>query len=314
MQRKSGWHVYSLVLRILLLPLPPALTSCGNSTQQQSLRTPAFSLNNSEDESLFDYQIGPKWDKIIVDPSQQEGTHSVVTRTANATARLTVMFTTATGFIIGEKAGRVLIATNHHVIEDQNFCDETKVSFESLGVHRLRCDEVILTDTTLDLTIFTLKGLEPKAQEKLLASALPLSKLGPVKGQPLLTIGYGFAGNDDGELMIDQGHDCKTYSKDGEIRYMNDPDILNPGPHKTWVFATGCDVSHGDSGSAVVNRNTGEVVGILSTGKFPKIASVRSPDFLNKIYDSDSNDVWTEMTYVVPFSKILEQFSSLLEP
>jgi len=52
-------------------------------------------------------------------------------------------------------------------------------------------------------------------------------------------------------------------------------------------------------------------VGLLSTGKIPKIASVRSAEFLQKMFDGSTEDVWSELTYVVPFSKILENVDTL---
>ena len=308
MQRKM---ICSLRVVSPLLALISLISSCGKSTQTQSLRTPAFRLNQSDENTIFDYQIGPTWDKAEVTLNLLSDQNPVLLKTAQATAKLTVMFSTGTGFVVGEKNGQVMLATNHHVIEDQKFCDETKVAFEILDIKRVRCDKVIVTNTDLDLTIFTIKGLTADATSKLLATALPLSKGGPQKGQNLLTLGYGFAGNDSGKLMVDQGDDCKIYSKDDEMRYMADPDVVNPGPYKTWLFAAGCDVSHGDSGSAVVDRNTGEVIGILSTGKIPKVAKVRSAEFLQKIFSGSTEDVWTELTYVVPFSKILENVETL---
>ncbi len=290
---------------LLVLALLP-LSSCGNSSQTRSIRTSAVSLNDSSVDQIKDYQIGATWDKTQVTPELLSKSNPSLQRAAKATAKVTVMFSPATGFVIGEKDGKILMATNHHVIEDQAFCDETKVTFEILKIRGLSCDKVIVTDTTLDLTLFTVKGVNTADKAKLLDVALPISKKTPQKGQNLLTVGYGFAGNDDGRLMVDQGNDCKTFSKDGDVRFLADPDTVNPGPYKTWVFATGCDVSHGDSGSALVDRTTGEVVGLLSTGKIPKIEMVRSPEYLKTMFDTDNDNVWTELTYVVPFAKIVE--------
>ncbi len=296
------------LLALALLPL----SSCGNSSQTRSIRTSAINLNDTQDHSVLDYQLGATWDKTQVTPELLSKSNPSLQRAAKATAKVTVMFSPATGFVIGVKNGQVLMATNHHVIEDQAFCDETKVSFEILKIRGLSCDKVIATDTTLDLTLFTVKGLNSADKAKLLDVALPISKVNPKKGQNLLTVGYGFAGNDDSRLMVDQGIDCKTYSKDGDVRLLADPDTVNPGPYKTWVFATGCDVSHGDSGSALVDRTTGEVVGLLSTGKIPKIESARSPEYLKTMFDTNSDSIWSELTYVVPFAKIVESHGDAL--
>lgn len=292
-------------LSITLLSL--SFYSCGKPTYHHSLRTAALQFGESEPNPILDYQIGPTWDKSEVTRDLLTVSNSALVRTAQATAKLTVMFSTSTGFVVGHQDDQVMLATNHHVIQSQKFCDETKVAFDVLNIKRLHCDKVILTDTELDLTLFTIKGLSEQDHKKLLAVALPLSKQDPQKGQNLITIGYGFAANKESRLMVDQGPDCKTYSSDNEIRFMSDPDVLNPGPNKTWVFAVGCDVSHGDSGSAVVDTKTGKVVGLISTGKIPKTADVRSSDFLRKIFTDDLEAVWSELTYVVPFSKIVQK-------
>jgi hypothetical protein len=62
----------------------------------------------------------------------------------------------------------------------------------------------------------------------------------------------------------------------------------------------------GDSGSAVVDRLSGDIIGILSSGKHPKVSKVRQSKYLTKIFDESSDDVWEELTFFVPASKILE--------
>jgi hypothetical protein len=164
-----------------------------------------------------------------------------------------------------------------------------------------------VTNTDLDLTIFTLSGVNEQSKKELLKVAKSFDTSAPVKGENLLTIGYGVAGNSSQRnLMSGQDSDCKTFSPDGEVRFMPDPDELNPGPYETWMFATGCDVSHGDSGSALVDRTTGAVRGILSTGKIPKSEVVRDAAFLERIFAESDEAVWKELTYAVPASQIVE--------
>src|SRR5690606_7562892 len=95
------------------------------------------------------------------------------------------------------------------------------------------------------------------------------------KGQKLLTIGHGVANNEDQKLVANQDDDCIVYSEGNDIRFMADPDDLNPGDYSVWSFANGCDVSHGDSGSAMVDRLTGDIVGIIWTGRIPKDKKVQ---------------------------------------
>jgi hypothetical protein len=95
---------------------------------------------------------------------------------------------------------------------------------------------------------------------------------------------------------------------------MGDPDDLNPGPNKVWSFANGCDVSHGDSGSAMFNRNTGEIVGLIWTGRIPKDASVQKSDYLREILDeNNSKEIWQQLSYAVPAEKIKDVLTQELE-
>ena len=205
------------------------------------------------------------------------------------------------------------MATNHHVIEDQSACNQARLTFALLGISSGRCDKVLATTTDLDLTIFSVKGLAAEEIQEILAVSQTFANVLPKKGAMLLTIGYGSAGNPgQRSLMATQDSDCKTFSEDGDIRFLADPDQLNPGPYKSWMFASGCDVSHGDSGSAFVDRTSGEIVGIVSTGKIPKNEKVRDAAYLRNIFDTSSEDVWSELTYVVPASKITEFLADVM--
>ncbi len=71
-------------------------------------------------------------------------------------------------------------------------------------------------------------------------------------------------------------------------------------------MAVGCDASHGDSGSALVDRKTGEAVGLLWTTKTPKKSEVQTKEGLGAIFDGTADGLWTELTYAVPMSAILK--------
>ncbi|MEY4630099.1 MAG: Trypsin-like peptidase domain [Pseudomonadota bacterium] len=289
-----------------LIALPFVAACGGEFRESRSIRQIPSEIMSGM-AGVLDYQIGPNWGKTVVTRESLAKETPAFQRAAKATARVRLGFGGATAFVIGEKNGETIMATNHHVIEDQSTCDGAKISFEMLDIRDLRCDQVVNTNTDLDLTIFTLKGVTAAQQAELRKVAKSFDDNETRKGMELLTIGYGVAGNDgQRNLMSGQDAECKTFSPDGEVRYMADPDQFNPGPYKTWMFATGCDVSHGDSGSALVDRKTGAVVGILSTGKIPKNKVVRDQSFLDRIFADASEEVWQELTYAVPASKIVE--------
>lgn len=300
----------------LLIPMSVAvlfvLGACGQ-TSSRSLRDLSL-LKAGKIKGISDYQIGTEWGKKIVKKDGLDSQSQVFQKLAKGTAKLGFGFGGATGFAIGEKDGAVVLATNHHVIGGAKDCKNANISFEMLGMSRLKCDKILVTSTDLDLTIFTVSGANAEAKAKILEVATPFDSAPSKKGTELLTIGYGIAGGNDSQknMMAGQDSDCKTFSPDGEMRFMADPDELNPGPHKTWMFATGCDVSHGDSGSALVERRTGKIVGILSTGKIPKSPKVREAEYLTQIFDEASEDVWKELTFAVPSDKIIEVVGSYL--
>ena len=132
-------------------------------------------------------------------------------------------------------------------------------------------------------------------------------------GKELLTIGFGVANNPIRRIVGTMDSDCKVFSEQGDYRFMADPDVLNPGPYKAWSFALGCDVSHGDSGSAIVDRENGKVVGIIWTGKIPKDSKVQDSDYLTQVLEENSPEIWTELNYAVPASKIREVLQNIID-
>lgn len=280
-----------------------SLASCGG-TSSSSIRD-LSQLKN--DRGILDYQIGPNWGKKVVSLNSIASENAAFQRAAKSTARVNLGLGGATGFVLGERNGELVFATNHHVIGDARGCARATVSFELLGVKGLKCKEILFSSTDLDLTLFNVKSISQEDTDKLLQVARSFDSAEPVKGTPIVTVGYGTAGNSgQKDLMATNDSDCKVFSPDGEARYMKDPDEFNPGPFMTWLFATGCDVSHGDSGSAMVHADNGNVIGIVSTGKIPKNPKVREASYLEKIYEESSEEVWSELTYVVPASKIVE--------
>src|SRR5690606_2483014 len=95
------------------------------------------------------------------------------------------------------------------------------------------------------------------------------------------------------------------------FRFMADPDTINPGPYRAWSFAHGCDISHGDSGSAFFSRESGEMIGIVWTAATPKDPLIRTRDYLDSLRPTDEA-IWTKLGYTVPALKIGEFLKSIL--
>jgi len=73
----------------------------------------------------------------------------------------------------------------------------------------------------------------------------------------------------------------------------------------TWAFAVGCDASDGDSGSPIVTRDTGDIIGIL-WGAAPKTPIVQSSQSLDNMIKENSPAIWKDLNYAVPAVKIKE--------
>jgi hypothetical protein len=252
---------------------------------------------------IADYQMGSEWGKKQVRTSTLDGASNAFVRAAYATAYLPVG---GTGFYLGKFGGAHVIATNHHVCPTAADCVGDQAQFRLLA-KQYKITKLLITMANVDLSLIEIEV--PAADEA------TLSKVGRnfsfkkdvYQGEPLLTIGFGIGGNPNNYMMANQDSDCVVYSKSGEYRHMADPDDLNPADYRAWSFAHACDISHGDSGSAMVDRNTGEVMGIVWTGRIPKKKKVQDSNFLKRLLATPNDaDVWGELSYAVPAVKIAE--------
>ncbi len=247
-----------------------------------------------------DYQIGSEFGKHAVTPQELAQASAEFQRTAKATAHVAG----ATGFFLGKFNGELVMATNHHVVPKPLLCRGKSVEFKQLGI-RTECERALGSWPEIDLALFTIRVEDPKKREALLAVARNFSYEVPVrKGTALMTLGFGVAANPRDELMANQDSDCRVFSNDSDFRLMGDPDQYNPGDYKAWSFAIGCEVSHGDSGSAIVDRGTGEIIGIVWTGAIPKKGEVQNSRRLKKWFKDNDPRIWEELTFAVPSPKI----------
>jgi S1-C subfamily serine protease len=234
-------------------------------------------------------------------------------RALRATAKVQLPFGAATGFYLGEFNGRHVFATNHHVCESAASCKNARIKFDILGF-QAKVEEFYGSWTDVDLSLMSIKVPEDKVEALATVGRNFSFDAANEKGSELVTAGYGYAGNNSQKLVINYDDDCRVFSETGESRFMPDPDEKNPGPYKAWSYAIGCDVSHGDSGSAIVDRETGDVVGIVWTGRIPKAKKVQDSKFLDELLDDTGREeVWKELTYAVPANKIKEFLTKLVK-
>lgn len=285
-------------------PLPSYVPQLGSGRQLfiQSL------LDFLEFAGVRDYQIGDEWGKKSLDPQRMSEPGSAYARTVQATG----FFNSATAFYLGRFAGEHVMATNHHVLPSNSECIGKTVNF-TYRKKKYRCRAMIGSWPEIDLALFTIEGGE-SANQDLTPFARNFDFTSAVSSNmPLLTVGFGIADNPGRQMMVNENKDCRVISGQNEFRLMADPDRYNPAEYKAWSFSTGCSVSHGDSGSPLVNRTNGAVIGLLWTGAIPKESRVQSSAFLATMQSRGDEDIWTLLTYVVPAIKIKETLSGLLD-
>lgn len=263
--------------------------------------------------NLFDdprYQVGSEWGKKLVTVEALAEKSEQYKRAAYATAKVQLTQGNATSFYLGEFNGHHIMATNHHVLEDETACLTGRFTFTLLK-QKAKCITFLGHWPEIDLALFEVE-LSQEAAIALKPYGRNLKFDAQFKpGQPLVTIGYGIADNPGRVLMGNEDSDCKVFSSESKL--MADPDDINPADYSAWSFANGCDISHGDSGSAMVDRETGDVLGIIWTGRIPKNPKVQDSKYLDDLLKTDSPEIWKELSYAVPAPKMKEHLKGVLE-
>jgi hypothetical protein len=276
---------------------------------RQSLRTSRDTRQPmARDVRNRTYQLGDDWGKVPVTDGLLREAPDALRRAALATATAGG----ATSFVLGQFDGQVVMATNHHVFAEASQCLKKAIRFAALGASGT-CSRFLGTWDEVDLSLFVIDVDNSQERARILEVAANFDFDAPIRqGQELLTVGFGIANNPARRMVANGDSDCKVFSPTQDFRLMPDPDALNPGTYDAWSFANGCDVSHGDSGSAMVDRKTGRPVGLIWTGKIPKSPQVQSSRYLAELAAGQSEEIWTELSYAVPASKIKEVLLSAL--
>ena len=251
------------------------------------------------------YRLGDEWGKKPITALDLPSRSRPFQRASMAAAKVGG----GTGFYLGQFNGYYMMATNHHVCPQASDCMGLVVQFPLMGLS-FKVNQFFGSWSDIDLALSAVQVTGASDITKLTQVAGNFDFAhGPFTGERLVTAGFGIADNASRKLVVNEDSDCKVFSD--ELRFMGDPDTVNPGPYKAWSFANGCDVSHGDSGSAMVDRDSGAVVGIIWTGRIPKSPKVQSSAFLDQLIANPTDDIWNELSYAVPAIKMGEYLGAL---
>ncbi|MBI3542577.1 MAG: trypsin-like peptidase domain-containing protein [Deltaproteobacteria bacterium] len=249
------------------------------------------------------YQIGSTWGKHVLKKEDLATASDSVKKAAFGLGEAARHGGSL--FYLGKYQGWHIAATNHHVYPGG--CREDSIDFPFLDGASVDCVSLIGTWPEIDLTIVVLDV--PKKYDELFTShALKFdfdSDLVP--GQKLVNLGFGQHKNPTYSPVVDESDNCMVISPRNASRQMGDV-VPNPDPaFNVWSFAHGCENSQGDSGSAILDRSSGKIVGVVWTTKEPKIERVQDNTYVALLTKQPGNaDVWAELSYGVPAFKIKE--------
>ena len=251
------------------------------------------------------YRVGDEWGKKALVRSTLRNKKLKFIEEIRRTAKATAKVAKGTGFYLGQFNGFHLIATNYHVymrlVTEPEYYKEIEFPLLDLSFDFGRTFGAWLE---IDLALFAINVENKWDWKELQSVAKNFSFDYPITtNQKLLTVGFGRAKNHYNEMQGTWDSDCRVFSGDNEfkIKYGLDENGKIVG---TWAFAVGCDASDGDSGSPVVTRNTGDIIGLL-WGVAPR-AIAQSSQSLDNMINENSPAIWKNLNYAVPAAKIKE--------
>lgn len=205
-----------------------------------------------------------------------------------------------TAFYIGLYNGSPYFITNNHVLSSDLECNQTTITLatKELKSKIFRCDRIISTTSFKDGSDVTLFSVKKRDDLSLVGRELKLANSRPLPGDKLSIIGFGSQRESKGQFnpTISNDDDCIYYDsgRNLEIDFVSVDD----------AFATGCDTSTGDSGSAIMNRQTGEVVALLFGFVKSKTFRPTSGAIQNLVHQS-TDLLWSHASLGISISEVI---------
>lgn len=302
----------SILKGLALLTLVVAISACGGGQSEDSIHNP---VGQETDQKQLDlnasYQIGPNWGAQKIDAQYlRKRNDFLTTKMALATVRITTPWAKGTGFFLGRFNDRYLIGTSAHLLKNIPMCFAIPLyaHFEIQG-KSFRCKNIIGIWPEIDFALFSIRDVFEKKDESSEPEGF-LAQINPLEFDfkdplehttALSTMGFGIHKNEQEELTLKEDQDCMIYSPSGVLAKVSKANQEKDQPQAMTAFAMGCDISPGDSGSAVINRESRKAIGIVWATSSPKPEKLKTDLYLNALLngEEDSNDIWRFFSYAV---------------
>lgn len=292
----------ALLKGIFLSLLLSFFTSCGGGEESSLAPFPSTEEKvedtQSEESTL---QVGPTWDaKIVSKEFLRERNDFLTTKLSENTVKVSTFHNKGTGFYLGKYRGLHIIATSAHVLTNVAGCGLSTVFIQfPLAEKVFTCHQLIGIFADVDFALMAIKSESPFFDN---LNPLKLAKEMPLKGAPLLSTGFGNERNSDLNMTLKEDKHCTTFSETDELKRISNQDEQKPRSIPS--VAVGCDFSQGDSGSPIIDKEQGEVIGVTWSIMSPKAKLIKSEAYLDQLLSTSDSAVWRNLALAVPAFEI----------
>jgi len=259
------------------------LTSCGNNRDAEA--TPAT------DGGVF--WIGQDWSRQIVTQEFFDQQPSSIQKLILHTAKIDIGRGHGTGIYLG----RGLMLTNSHVVRGRE-CRNLAIQFWN-HPENISCRRILWSDRDVDAAILE---IDDQTLYHLEGYRLNNRRSLPLFTERVATAGFGTTLNPHFGMTIDSSSECTVVSND-EMRFMPPPGTSPELAYNVWAIPLTCDTSPGDSGAAVIDRDSGELVGLIFGGRLRKKQQIN----IETINNQDAM-IWDQLSYAIPIREIMKRF------
>lgn len=259
------------------------LSSCGNNRDAESAAP--------TDNGVF--WIGQDWSRQFVTQDffnqQPRSIQKLILHTAK--------IDTHKGHGTGIYLGRGLMLTNSHVVRGRE-CRNLNIQFWNHS-ESVACRRILWSDRDVDAAIIE---IDDQSLYDLEGYRLNNRRNLPRFTDQVATAGFGTTLNPSLGMTIDNSSECTVVSNN-EMRFMPPPGTSADLAYNVWAIPLTCDTSPGDSGAAVIDRDSGELIGLIFGGRQRKnhqinIGSLNYQDAL----------IWDQLSYAIPIREILKRY------
>jgi hypothetical protein len=255
-------------------------------------------------------QVGEQWSRIFYDGqlTGDEALNSLL----KATARIDLKKQSGTAFYVGKFLDRHIMVTNNHVLSTTADCENSgRVYFQYLD-RKFRCSRIISRFKNIELTFFSIRV---SAKDEYLFENLALKfdfANEHFPNEKIITAGHGYHLNSNYYLTYENSSTCVIATP------TNDPHFLevknDSGTFNAWSFIHACEISPGDSGSAIVSEATGRVIGVNWATSSAKPAILQNSNVVFDWIKTQNPLLWGSLSQGIPNSVILQSIREQKHP